>query len=108
MRTARLLLFLLLPTFLMAQRNNNEADFVKNNYDKHDTYITMRDGVRLYTVIYTPKDKTTSHPILMERTPYGSGPYGDTLYRRSVGPNRTLLHELYIFVYQDVDRKSVV
>jgi putative CocE/NonD family hydrolase len=102
MRTARLLLFLLLPTFLMAQRNNNEADFVKNNYDKHDTYITMRDGVRLYTVIYTPKDKTTPHPILMERTPYGSGPYGDTLYRRSVGPNRTLLHELYIFVYQDV------
>jgi putative CocE/NonD family hydrolase len=38
----------------------------------------------------------------MERTPYGSGPYGDSIYRRSLGPNRTLMHELYIFVYQDV------
>ena len=62
----------------------------------------MRDGIRLYTVIYTPKDKTSAHPFLMERTPYGSGPYGDSIYRRSLGPNRTLMHEVYIFVYQDV------
>jgi hypothetical protein len=54
----------------------------------------MRDGIRLYTVIYSPKDKTNPHPFLMERTPYGSGPYGDSIYRRSLGPNRTLMHEL--------------
>ena len=93
---------LLLPTLVQCQRNNNEGDFVKNNYDKQEIYIPMRDGIRLYTVIYTPKDKTQPHPFLMERTPYGSGPYGDSIYRRSLGPNRTLLHELYIFVYQDV------
>ena len=95
--------FLLLPVIAPAQqRNNNEGDFVKNNYDKQEVYIPMRDGIRLYTVIYTPKDKTLPHPFLMERTPYGSGPYGDSNYRRSLGPNRTLMHELYIFVYQDV------
>jgi putative CocE/NonD family hydrolase len=93
---------LLMPALAQCQRNTNEGDFVKNNYDKQEVYIPMRDGMRLYTVIYTPKDKTQPHPFLMERTPYGSGPYGDTLYRRSLGPNRTLMHELYIFVYQDV------
>src|ERR1700678_2288804 len=91
-----LILLLLLPGISPAQqRNNNEVDFVKSNYDKQEVYISMRDGIRLYTVIYTPKDKTNPHPFLMERTPYGSGPYGDSIYRRSLGPNRTLMHELY-------------
>jgi uncharacterized protein len=105
MRTLHLLILpvLLLPALAPAQqRNNNEGDFVKNSYDKQEVYIPMRDGIRLYTVIYTPKDKTSPHPFLMERTPYGSGPYGDSIYRRSLGPNRTLMHEGYIFVYQDV------
>jgi len=104
MRTLHyLILLLLLPGIAPAQqRNNNEGDFVKNNYDKQEVYIPMRDGIRLYTVIYIPKDKTSPHPFLMERTPYGSGPYGDSVYRRSLGPNHTLMHELYIFVYQDV------
>jgi uncharacterized protein len=98
-----LILLLTLPAISFAQqRTNTEGDFVKNNYDKQEVYIPMRDGIRLYTVIYTPKDKTQLHPFLMERTPYGSGPYGDSVYRRSLGPNRTLMHELYIFVYQDV------
>jgi uncharacterized protein len=101
--THYLILLLLLPGIAPAQqRNNNEADFVKNNYDKQEVYIPMRDGIRLFTVIYSPKDKTQPHPFLMERTPYGSGPYGDSNYRRSLGPNHTLMHELYIFVYQDV------
>jgi uncharacterized protein len=104
----RILLNLIFPILLMPviapaqQRNNNEGDFVRNNYDKQEVYIPMRDGIRLYTVIYTPKDRTRPHPFLMERTPYGSGPYGDSNYRHSLGPNRTLMHELYIFVYQDV------
>src|SRR5580704_4462608 len=97
-----ILLILLLPTLAQCQRNNNDGDFVKNNYDKQEVDIPMRDGIRLHTVIYTPKDKTHPHPFLMERTPYGSGPYGDSIYRRSLGPNRTLMQELYIFVYQDV------
>ena len=96
-------LLLLLPALSPAQdRKSNEGDFVKDHYDKKDVYITMRDGKKLYTVIYTPKDQSRPHPFLMERTPYSSGPYGDSNYRRSLGPNRTLMHELYIFVCQDV------
>ena len=42
-----------IPTTLPAQSQSN---FVKENYTKMDTTITMRDGIKLYTVIYIPKD----------------------------------------------------
>jgi uncharacterized protein len=96
-------LILLLPLACTAQgRRAAEPDYVKNNFDKQEVYIPMRDGKRLYTVIYTPKDHTRSYPFLMERTPYSAGPYGDSTYRGSLGPNRRLMHDGYIFVYQDV------
>lgn len=78
------------------------ANFVKEHYRKMDTMIRMRDGIKLYTVIYTPLDVAEKYPILMERTPYSAGPYGDTNYSRRIGPNPTLMKEKYIFVYQDV------
>jgi len=81
-----------------SQANN----FVKENYDKIDTMIRMRDGIRLYTIIYIPKDKTREYPFLMERTPYSAGPYGDTNYARRIGPNAGMMNEKYIFVTQDV------
>ncbi|MFZ1529202.1 MAG: CocE/NonD family hydrolase [Ferruginibacter sp.] len=90
---------LLLAIAAMAQPAN---DFVKENYTKKDTSIKMRDGVKLYTVIYTPKDAGQKYPILMERTPYSAGPYGDTNYSSRIGPNEKLVKEKYIFVYQDV------
>src|SRR6478672_8914015 len=77
-------------------------NFVKDNYTKIDTTITMRDGIKLYTVIYIPKDETQRYPFLMERTPYSAGPYGANSYPRSLGPNNELMKEKYIFVYQDV------
>ncbi|MCP9751121.1 CocE/NonD family hydrolase [Ferruginibacter sp. HRS2-29] len=89
----------LLGVCATAQQNPNT---VKENYTKKDTLISMRDGTRLYTVIYTPKDVSQKYPILMERTPYSAGPYGDTSYPRRIGPNPTLMNEKYIFVYQDV------
>ena len=86
-------------TFSFAQTQNN---FVKENYTKVDTTITMRDGIKLYTVIYIPKDQKEKYAFLMERTPYSCGPYGDTNYARMIGPNPTLMKEKYIFVIQDV------
>lgn len=77
-------------------------DFVKENYTKIDTTITMRDGIKLYTVIYIPKDASQKYPFLIERTPYSAGPYGANNYARRLGPNNELMHEKYIFVYQDV------
>jgi uncharacterized protein len=96
-------LILLLPLACTAQdRRAAESEFIKDNFDKQEVYIPMRDGKRLYTVIYSPKDHSHSWPFLMERTPYSAGPYGDTVYRRSLGPNRQLMRDGYIFVYQDV------
>ncbi|MBP9099196.1 MAG: CocE/NonD family hydrolase [Ferruginibacter sp.] len=62
----------------------------------------MRDGIKLYTVIYVPKDNTEKYPFLMERTPYSAGPYGDQNYPNRIGPDTNLLKEKYIFVNQDV------
>ncbi len=76
--------------------------FVKENFSKTEVYIRMRDGVRLYTVIYQPKDSGVAYPFLMERTPYSAGPYGENVYPGELGPNQSLMREKYIFVYQDV------
>ena len=64
----------------------------------------MRDGVKLFTAIYTPKDVSTAnpYPFLMERTPYSCSPYGDNNFPRRLGPNSQLMQDKYIFVYQDV------
>lgn len=71
-------------------------------YTKQERMITMRDGVKLYTAIYTPKDDTTAYPILISRTPYSCNPYGETKIPRRFGPNGLFSKEKYIYVYQDV------
>jgi putative CocE/NonD family hydrolase len=79
--------------------------FVRQNYRKLDRQLTMRDGVKLYTILYVPQDadKAHSYPIIMERTPYSAGPRGENNYPlRGPGPSRELSQEKYIFVYQDV------
>jgi putative CocE/NonD family hydrolase len=106
MRTAaKLFLFvILLPVACHAQdrRPMPQAAYVKENFDKREADIPMRDGKRLHTVIYTPKDNTRVYPFLMQRTPYSAGPYGDSAFRGNLGPNSELMHSGYIFVYQDV------
>lgn len=94
--------WLLLCCFPFVALAQKESNYVKEHYTKKDTIIRMRDGVGLYTIIYAPKDNSNAYPILMERTPYSIAPYGDTNYRRQIGPNPTLMKEQYIFVYQDV------
>jgi uncharacterized protein len=91
-----------LPLLSMGQMNKKDGAFVKDNFNKREVYIPMRDGKKLYTVIYSPKDTMLPYPFLMQRTPYSAGPYGESAYRNSLGPNKDLLHGKYIFVYQDV------
>jgi len=40
-------------------------------FDKREVMIAVRDGVKLHTEIYTPRDAKEALPIVMMRTPYG-------------------------------------
>lgn len=77
---------------------------VKSHYTKHEYRIPMRDGVRLYTAVYVPRDTTQKYPFLIKRTPYSCQPYGEENYPESLGPvgSPRFAEEGYIFVYQDV------
>lgn len=100
-RNVLLCLLYLLSWAAIAQNSAPDTSWVKANYTKTEQYITMRDGVKLFTAIYTPKDDSQTYPIIMQRTPYSVRPYGENNYRRTLGPNVHLMREKYIFVYQD-------
>jgi len=77
-------------------------EYVKAHYTKYEFRIPMRDGKRLFTAVYAPKDSTQPYPILLTRTPYGVQPYGVDQYKSDLGPSPLLGKEGYIFAYQDV------
>ena len=77
-------------------------EFTKAHYTKYDYRIAMRDGVRLFTSVYVPKESSQPCPMLMQRTPYSIGPYGIDNYRPSLGPSSFFTNANFIFVYQDV------
>ncbi|MGH7494528.1 MAG: CocE/NonD family hydrolase [bacterium] len=98
-QASRILFFLLLlPSWLPAQA---EA-YLKVHYTKQEVYIPMRDGVRLFTAVYTPKDATQKYPIILQRTPYSIRPYGADRMPDWMSPSMLEVHEGYIFVNQDV------
>jgi len=97
------LCFMLLASFAFAQQPNSpDADYIKANYQKYEYQIPMRDGKKLFTSVYVPKDQSKKYPIMMDRTPYSVGPYGPDAYKGSLGPSPLFVHDGYIFVYQDV------
>jgi putative CocE/NonD family hydrolase len=81
-------------------RNSIEA--IKQKYDKQEVYITMRDGVKLFTSIYTSKNDSVAHPILINRTPYDIEPGGPDNYNFSLQAYSRYIDEEYIMVFQDV------
>ncbi|MGS2725973.1 CocE/NonD family hydrolase [Psychroserpens sp. BH13MA-6] len=79
-----------------------EDTYVQEHYNKKEVMIEMRDGIKLHTTIYTPKDTSKTYPILMMRTPYSCRPYGANEYKTKISPNKYLMEEGNIVVYQDV------
>ena len=78
-------------------------DFIRAHYTKYEYRIPMRDGKRLFTAVYVPKDPASGpYPLLMDRTPYNVGPYGEDQYPKHLGPSEEFEKSGYIFVYQDV------
>lgn len=79
-----------------------KENYVKAHYTKYEYRIPVRDGKKLFTSVYVPKDSSQSYPILMQRTPYSVGPYGEDQYKERLGPSDEFEKAGYIFVYQDV------
>ncbi len=94
------LIIVLLLSFTFCTQS--QQDYIKNNYDKKEYMIEMRDGVKLFTAVYSPKDKSIKYPILLTRTPYSCSPYGENKYSRFLGASKEFIKEGFIFVLQDV------
>ncbi|HJW34119.1 MAG TPA: CocE/NonD family hydrolase [Holophagaceae bacterium] len=96
----RLTLLLAASTLLPAQG----LEAVKAKYEKREVLVPMRDGVKLFTAIYVPKDASPDHPypVVMQRTPYSVAPYGPDQFKSDLGPSPLFGTEGFIFVYQDV------
>src|SRR5437868_12314969 len=92
------LVLALAPARLPAQG----LEYVQAHYTKFEYRIPMRDGVKLFTAVYVPKDDAKAYPILLMRTPYSVGPYGTDRYKSDLGPSPQLAKEGYVFAYQDV------
>lgn len=100
-----LFLFTLFAFFSgISAQNGDAAAYIRANYTKTEVMIPMRDGVKLFTSIYVPKDSTRTYPILMKRTPYSCAPYGADNYTGAF-QNMYLAKEGYIFITQDVRGK---
>lgn len=81
-----------------------EHDLSSDDYDKYEYMIPMRDGVKLFTSVYVPKDQSEKYPFLITRTPYSVGPYGDQK-KSSLHHSQQFINEKFIFVFQDVRGK---
>ncbi|HEY0015333.1 MAG TPA: CocE/NonD family hydrolase [Longimicrobium sp.] len=104
-RLIALLALLILPILAgvgPAAAQDVDSLWVAERYTKIDTLIPMRDGVRLYTAIYLPKDRSTPRPIILRRTPYSVGRYGSTRFNEAGGTWAQFQRLGYIMVMQDV------
>jgi len=97
-------ILVLVPAELLRTRalaDTAEESDVKAHYTKYEYRIPMRDGAKLFTAVYVPKDSSRSYPFLINRTPYGVGPYGPDKYKKKLGPWPSFEKDGFIFVYQD-------
>lgn len=98
----------ILPLFLLfflqaAAQNSQDSSWIRDNFYKIERMVPMRDGVKLFTSIYIPKDATEKHPILLRRTPYSCAPYGEDKWEAFWNNHlRYYMREGYIIVKQDV------
>jgi putative CocE/NonD family hydrolase len=105
-RLLRLLVFVALgvtaPGGSYAQEASHAESYLRLHYIKQEHRLPMRDGVKLFTSVFLPRDTTRTYPILLKRTPYSVAPYGLDKYPASLGPSEQFVKSGYIFVNQDV------
>lgn len=94
---------LLLLALSAHTQNSQDSSWIRDSYYKIERMIPMRDGVKLFTSIYIPKDVTEKHPILLRRTPYSCAPYGEDKWEAFWNNHlRYYMREGYVIVKQDV------
>src|ERR1700722_18692115 len=86
------------------EKSDQSRQQIRGQYTKYEFRIPMRDGAKLFTSVFVPKDAspTKLFPFLLDRTPYGIAPYGVDNYPRRLGPAPSFVKDEFIFVYQDV------
>src|SRR5579872_7543772 len=103
-----LLIFLVLPSRPQSTDDDDDQDAnttaaeIREHYTKHEYRIPMRDGTKLFTAVYIPKDTSQTYPFLIDRTPYSVSPYGVDHYPKRLGPSPVFVRDGFIFVEQDV------
>ncbi len=85
-----------------AQEPTQWENYIRLHYIKSEHMVPMRDGVKLFTSVFVPRDTTKTYPILMKRTPYSVRPYDEDKYPAKLGPSELFIKAGYIFVNQDV------
>ena len=93
---------LLFAIRLTAADSDTNATWLAEQYTKYEYRIPMRDGIRLFTRVYVPKDDSQLWPIILTRTPYALKPYGADNYNDASGSFRTLAKYKFILVTEDV------
>ena len=88
------------------KKTNAQPDSIelrlREKYTKREVMIPMRDGIKLYTAVYEPKNNDKPHPILMQRSPYSCAPYGDKFERSLRSSLDIYVQKNYIIVFQDI------
>jgi uncharacterized protein len=70
-------------------------------FDKSEVMIPVRDGVKLHTEFYVPKNASEPAPILFERTPYGISDQNKG-FSRMLARYDDMIPDGYIFAFQDI------
>ncbi len=100
MKQKLLTLFLLFSTYFTVFAQNPDSVYMRKHYDKMEVQIPMRDGIKLFTVLYVPKDQSKKYPILLNRTCYNASAYAD--FKTHGHPSNYLVRDTYILAFQDV------
>jgi uncharacterized protein len=95
-----LVVLLVVTGAVKAQDFKKDSVYMRSQYDKVEYQIPMRDGIKLFTIVYIPKDKTKTYPILMNRTCYNASSYGE--FKTYGHPTNYLVQDKYILAFQDV------
>jgi uncharacterized protein len=93
-------IFLLMFISIIASAQNADSLYMRQHYDLIEYRIPMRDGAKLFTVVYVPKDKSKSYPILLNRTCYNASGYAS--FNTFGHPSKYLVQDKYILAFQDV------